>query len=53
MRIVGMLARARLEARRRGERLTFSGATEDLRGLVELCGLTDVLDVDPEEPDGP
>lgn len=46
------LARARLEARRRGVRLVLRGASDDLRCLLELAGLADVLEVDPPGPPG-
>jgi len=53
LRIVGLLARARLEARRRGDDLTFTRASEELRELVTFCGLDDVLDLGPPEPSDP
>ena len=45
-----MLARARLEARRRGDRLPFAGATDELRALLTLCGLIEVVELDPADP---
>src|SRR5947207_2019475 len=44
---VDALARLQLVARRNGCRVVLCNASEDLRGLVALMGLTDVL---PERP---
>jgi anti-anti-sigma regulatory factor len=40
---VGVLARASLAAHRRGERLRFVNASDELRQLIELAGLDAVL----------
>ena len=45
--LVDALARLQLDARRRGGRLRLRNATEELRGLLELVGLADVLAVEP------
>jgi hypothetical protein len=37
---VGLLARLRLDCRRSGIELRITGASFDLRELVDLCGLT-------------
>jgi hypothetical protein len=50
MRIVGMLCRARLEARRRGDGLTFTRPSADLAALIELCGVGDVVLGDGQPP---
>jgi anti-anti-sigma regulatory factor len=50
MRIVGMLCRARLEARRRGDGLTFTRPSADLAALIELCGVDDVILGDGQPP---
>jgi ABC-type transporter Mla MlaB component len=47
--VIAMLARAQLEAIRRAERLLFEGATDDLRDLAELCGLSEVLGLASDE----
>ena len=50
--LVESLARMQLRARRRGERVRLRNVPDDLRGLLELVGLTDVLAVEPErEPE--
>jgi len=50
--LVESLARMQLRARRRGERVCLRGVPDDLRGLLELVGLTDVLAVEPKrEPE--
>ncbi len=50
--LVESLARVQLRARRRGERVRLRNVSDDLRGLLELVGLTDVLAVEPErEPE--
>ena len=50
--LVESLARMQLRARRRGERVRLRNVSEDLRGLLELVGLTDVLAVEAErEPE--
>ena len=45
--LVDALARLQLDARRRGGRLRLRNATDELRGLLELVGLADVLAVEP------
>jgi len=50
--LVESLARMQLRARRRGERVRLRNVSDDLRGLLELVGLTEVLAVEPErEPE--
>jgi len=50
--LVESLARMQLRARRRGERVRLRNVSDDLRGLLELVGLTDVLAVEPQrEPE--
>jgi hypothetical protein len=50
--LVDALARMQLDARRRGGRLRLRNATDELRGLLELVGLADVLAVEPRrEPE--
>ena len=50
--LVESLARVQLRARRRGERVRLRNVSDDLRGLLELVGLTDVLAVEPKrEPE--
>ncbi len=50
--LVESLARVQLRARRRGERVRLRNVSDDLRGLLELVGLTDVLAVEAErEPE--
>ena len=44
--LVESLARMQLRARRRGERVRLRNVPDDLRGLLELVGLTDVLAVE-------
>ena len=44
--VVDLLARATLEARRRGETLSCRGTSPELLWLVRLCGLEDVLRLD-------
>ena len=46
--LVESLARVQLRARRRGERVRLRNVSDDLRGLLELVGLTDVLAVEAE-----
>jgi anti-anti-sigma regulatory factor len=46
--LVESLARLQLRARRRGEGVRLRNVSADLRGLLELVGLTDVLAVEPE-----
>jgi anti-anti-sigma regulatory factor len=41
------LARLKLDARRRGERLDLVGASTELRDLIEFAGLSEVLRVEP------
>ncbi|MFJ9808468.1 STAS domain-containing protein [Streptomyces sp. NPDC101158] len=41
--VVDALARVRLAARRRGHRLEFRGAAPELRGVLELVGLGELL----------
>ena len=50
--LVESLARVQLRARRRGERVRLRNVSDELRGLLELVGLTDVLAVEAErEPE--
>ena len=50
--LVESLARMQLRARRRGERVRLRNVSDDLRGLLELVGLADVLAVEAErEPE--
>jgi hypothetical protein len=51
LRLVALLARAQLEALRRADRLLFSGASADLRRLVDLCGLAEALGLGSDEND--
>ena len=44
--LVESLARMQLRARRRGERVRLRNVSDDLRGLLELVGLADVLAVE-------
>ncbi len=44
--LVESLARMQLRARRRGERVRLRNVSDELRGLLELVGLTDVLAVE-------
>ena len=46
--LVESLARVQLRARRRGERVRLRNVSDELRGLLELVGLTDVLAVEAE-----
>jgi hypothetical protein len=45
---VELLARATLEARRRGETLSWHGASPQLQWLVRPCGLEEVLRLEQE-----
>ena len=45
--LVDSLARLQLGARRRGGRLRLRNVSPELRGLLELVGLADVLAVEP------
>jgi hypothetical protein len=47
---VDLLARAQLEARRECARLTLCGASPELRALLGLCGVDDVLPAAGEPP---
>jgi anti-anti-sigma regulatory factor len=50
--LVESLARMQLRARRRGERVRLRNVSDDLRGLLELVGLADVLAVEAQrEPE--
>ena len=50
--LVESLARMQLRARRRGERVRLRNVPDDLRGLLELVGLTEVLAVEAQrEPE--
>ena len=50
--IVDSLARMQLGARRRGTRLALRNVNDELRGLLELVGLADVLALEPRrEPE--
>ena len=42
-----VLGRLQLAARRRGERLDFSDASDDLRDLIAFAGLSEALGVEP------
>ena len=44
--LVDALARLQLDARRRGGRLRLRNVTDELRSLLELVGLADVLAVE-------
>jgi hypothetical protein len=44
---VDALARWQLAALRSGSAIRLRGATQELRGLIDLVGLTDVLGVEP------
>src|SRR3954447_23018184 len=44
--LVESLARVQLRARRRGERLALRNVSNELRGLLELVGLDEVLAVE-------
>jgi hypothetical protein len=44
---VDALARLQLSARRHGRRFCLRDASEELRGLIDLVGLNDVLGVEP------
>jgi hypothetical protein len=48
-----VLARLELAVRRRGWHLTLHGAHSELRALLALAGLIEVLRVTPNSPDGP
>jgi hypothetical protein len=48
MRTIDLLARLALSARREGRRLVVRGAPEELRELVELAGLAEVLPCPPD-----
>jgi ABC-type transporter Mla MlaB component len=45
---IDALARLQLRARRRGRRIGLSGASDELRELLELMGLTEVVPCVPE-----
>jgi hypothetical protein len=45
--VVEVLARAQLAARRAGRRATIRNVGDDLRALLELVGLADVLALEP------
>jgi hypothetical protein len=44
---IDALARLQLAARRRGQRLRLHAATHELRELIDLAGLSEVLGVEP------
>jgi anti-anti-sigma regulatory factor len=44
---VDVLARLRLDARRHGHELVLRGVSDQLLELLDLCGLRDVLRVEP------
>jgi len=49
---VDALARVQLAAKRSGARIAVVEATDDLRELIDLCGLTSALCVEPRrEPE--
>jgi hypothetical protein len=45
---IDAVARLQLEARRVGQDVLLYGAARDLRALLDLCGLTEVLRVEVE-----
>ena len=45
--LIDALARLQLVARRRGSRVRVLHASAEMCGLVELCGLSDALGVEP------
>jgi hypothetical protein len=47
--VVDLLARATLDAQRRGETLLCRGGSPELLWLVRLCGLEEVLRLDPRQ----
>jgi anti-anti-sigma regulatory factor len=47
LHFVDALARLQLEAKRHGCRIALVETPEDVRDLVDLCGLTDALGVEP------
>jgi hypothetical protein len=50
--LVDVLARAQLAARRRGRRVRVRDAGDELRGLLDLVGLSGVLGLEPRwEPE--
>ena len=50
--LVDSLARLQLDARRRGGACALRNVTDELRGLLELVGLADVLALEPRrEPE--
>lgn len=52
MRCVDTLMRFHLQARRSGARLRLRDVSDELRGLLELAGLADVLGLEPRrEPE--
>jgi hypothetical protein len=52
LRTIERLARFQLTARGRGQRLQLRDASEDLRRLIDLVGLSEVLGVEPRrEPE--
>lgn len=51
--LIDALARLQLVARRRGSRVRVRHASAELWDLLQLCGLTDALGVEPgREPEG-
>ena len=47
---IDLLARAQLEARRLGFSITLRGVPGDVRELIRLAGLEEVLPLEPEPP---
>jgi hypothetical protein len=48
LEIVDALARLQLAARRNGRRVVVTRADDDVVELIELCGLREVLPVEPQ-----
>ena len=51
LRTIDVLARLQLSARRDGLELRLRHAPPELRELIALCGLAQILRVEPEPPD--
>ncbi len=51
--VVGMLAQQQLSARRNGCRIVLRGASPELAGLIERCGLAEVLALERAVGDRP
>jgi hypothetical protein len=50
-RVLDLLARLALEARRCGYRIAVRGASPGLRDLIELAGLSAALGIEPLRPE--